>query len=401
MIGYYIRKLRQWGVQGVTLYVRMAMSQRAFRRQLMDNAKAFPVEPVRGITLVADVSGQGSLSKACRDFAFALAEAGVPHQVYDLAKPMPKDFRVRKYTDLVEMFYTWVPDIPGIRKSTIAFWEFDSGLPEQCPQLLKKRCVIAMSDFNAEYYREALPPSVRVCKILYPLQLEVGDFHPAEQVRNRYGIGADDFVVFFNFDYGSGYGRKNPEGCVRAFAEALGDVANAKLVFKTKRAAEHPEAVGRLMALAESLGVRSTVVSVDDYLPASEIWGLSNASDVYLSLHRGEGFGLGIAEAMLMGKPVVVTDFSSTTEFCRSDNSVPVACSLVANRGELVDQPAYAGVKRFAEADVHDAARKIRRLYEDRAYRQAIGRRAQETIRSQYSIQKFRESIERFLDAVS
>ena len=397
MIGYYIRKLRQWGLQGVVLYIRLALSQCTFRRRLLDNAKAYPVEPVHGITLVADVSGQASLSKTCRDFISALAAAGVPHQVYDLGKPMPKDFCVRKYTDIVEMFYTWVPDVPGVRKSTIAFWEFDSGLPEQCPQLLKKRCVIAMSDFNAAYYRKALPPSVRVCKILYPLQLKVGEFPSAEQVRERYGLGRDDFVVFFNFDYGSGYGRKNPEGCVRAFAEALGDVGDAKLVFKTKRAAEHPEAVARLMSLAESFGVRSKIVSIDDYLPASEIWGLSNACDVYLSLHRGEGFGLGIAEAMLMGKPVVVTDFSSTTEFCRSDNSVPVAYSLVANRGELSDQPAYAGVKRFAEADVHDAARKIRRLYEDQAYRQAIGKRAQETIRSQYSIQKFKESVERFL----
>lgn len=399
MVGYYIRKFRQWGVKGVVLYVRQALAERAFRRKLLENARRFPVVPQRGITLIASLSGQSSLDKTCRDFARALAAAGIPHQVYDLGQPMPKGFRVLKYTDIVEMFYSWVPDVPGVRKSTIAFWEFDSGLPEQCPQLLNRPCVIAMSDFNAAYYREALPPSVRVCKILYPLRTDFGKVASSEVVRARYGLRPDDFVVFFNFDYGSGYGRKNPEDCVRAFAEALGDTGNAKLVFKTKRANSHPESVARLMSLADSQGIRSRIVSVDDYLPADELYGLANACDVYLSLHRGEGFGLGIAEAMLMGKPVVVTDFSSTTEFCRPDCSIPVNCALVPNRGELSDQPAYAKVRRFAAPDVHDAALKLRRLYDDRSYGRNLGARASQSIRRQFSVENFRASVEQFLDA--
>ena len=64
MIGYCIRKLRQWGLQGVLLHVSMALSRRAFRL-LLDNAKAFPVEPTRGITLLADLPGRASLCKAC------------------------------------------------------------------------------------------------------------------------------------------------------------------------------------------------------------------------------------------------------------------------------------------------------------------------------------------------
>ncbi len=109
------------------------------------------------------------------------------------------------------------------------------------------------------------------------------------------------------------------------------------------------------------------------------MWDLQSCCDILLSLHRAEGFGLGPAEMMFLGKPVVATGWSATMDFMDADNSMPVRYELVP-LAESVGP--YDAGPLWAEADVDHAAWCLGRLAEDPALATRIGARARESIRS-------------------
>ena len=166
---------------------------------------------------------------------------------------------------------------------------------------------------------------------------------------------------------------------------------NAMMILKTVASSEFPERVQELRGLVDGLGIADKVKFFDDYLTQRDVLNLTNACDVYLSLHRAEGFGLGIAEAMSLGKPVIVTDYSSTTEFCNASNSIPVGYKIVKMGAS--DNKLYSAAKRWAEPNVDEAAQALSRLYADPKLRSALGAAAKESILSQYSVANFRESV--------
>ncbi len=347
-----------------------------------------------------------SNSKVARDFLYALKNADIPFQSFDLNTRhdvIPSDyvdiltpaklFDIRRYDHVVEVFRSPLPDGIVPCRARIAFWEGEHGLLDAFPYLAGHDPVIAMSDFNAQGFRRELPTEIPVFKILYPLQRVSGDMDDSTTVRARHGIGADDFVVFFNFDLGS-FHRKNPLGVMHAFAQALGNEPNAKLVFKLNLAKDFPDKVVLLKNEANRLKIGEKLVLVSGYLPRKDIYGLTNACDVYISLHRAEGFGIGVAEAMQLGKPTIVTDYSATTEFCNSDNSIPIPYRLIAIRpGEY-----FESMRTWADADIDAAAAALRRCYDDPAYRTAIGLKGKAFVEEHFSSANFKRSVEAFLN---
>lgn len=410
-IAQIVERLRYWGWRGAVDFAKGKVRDRMRRLAFVANAMAHPMRPKRGVTIVGHISSRNSISKVLRDLIVALKDAGVPFQTFDLdgtgevanaevasALTPRKGFRALRYSHVFEMFDGVFPALPGVRRHRIAFWEFDTGLFEAVQQLKSARSLIAMSDFNAEVFRKEASKGVRVSKLLYPfLRLDSSDLPSAVEMRQRFGIPTQAFVVFFNFDFGSSFSRKNPDGALRAFAEAFRSVPDAFLVFKTMQSKSHPDKLASLMQLAGELGVANRFVCVNNYLSTRELYGLTAACDCYLSLHRGEGFGLGIAEAMSLGKPAVVTDYSSTTEFCDSSNSIPVPYRLTDVPKEMHDLPAYRFVRHWAEPDIHAAAAALRRLYDDRPFCAELGERAARSVSEQFSSEKFKESINRLM----
>jgi glycosyltransferase involved in cell wall biosynthesis len=125
---------------------------------------------------------------------------------------------------------------------------------------------------------------------------------------------------------------------------------------------------------------------------------LLSSIDVYVSLHRAEGFGLGIAEAMFLGKPAVVTAYSGNLDFTDSTNSCLVGYQLrpiEAMDHRLFPEAAavYVPGIPWAEPWVDQAARWMRFLYENPEWRRRIGRAGAATIRSRYN----REAVQRVL----
>lgn len=405
-IGTILSKIRTWGVKGIWDAVGRSFASCANRSRIRKLIAASPVrKPERGVTVVCDLTGKLALSKTMRDFVTLLGRAGIPYQTYDTRlKPeipavdyekilTPKaQFEFHRYTHTVELYRSILPDGIPEQKSRVVFHDSAAGILEAMPYLDTADEILAMSDFNYDYFKAALKRS-KVYKIVYPLLLPDCERTPRNEVRTKYGMAADDFVVFFNFDFGSYY-RKNPTAAMRAFAKAFADVPQAKLLFKTKNAAKSPEHVRALENLSRELHIADRFIHLSAYLPRRDIDGLTDACDVYLSLHKSEGFGIGIAEAMSLGHPAVVTDWSASTEFCKPDNSMPIPYKLVPI--QPWEYPVC--MKEWAEADVDAAAAALRRLYDDPTLRHELGQKARAFIDEHFSIANFKRSVEAWLD---
>ena len=407
----YCIKIWTWGLPGILQYAKTWFHRRRFQKFLIADAQChpFPV-PERGITLIGKFTQPASHGKVVRDFARTLKQVGIPYQtlnidetpnvpesdIADILTPL-SSFHIKRFSHVVEILPSIIPTRLHLNLSRIAFWEFESGFLHAYPDMPLSKNVIAMSDFNAEYFKSILPSRVHVTKINYPFQAQSNDLEDSCTIRSRYGISLEDFVVFFNFDFGSSYYRKNPEGAMRAFAKAFRNIPNTRLVFKTMRAKTRPDLLAHAEKLAQELGISEKLTMIHTYIPERDIFGLTNACDVYLSLHRGEGFGITLAEAMAMGKPVVCTNWSSTTEFCIPDCTIPIPYKLVPVRPDQVDHPYYQEVKEWAEPDIDAAAAALRTLYDNPDLRREIGQKAQALISRQFSTTKNRQSLNAFI----
>ncbi|MEE8525769.1 MAG: glycosyltransferase [Thermoanaerobaculia bacterium] len=229
------------------------------------------------------------------------------------------------------------------------------------------------STFCADAISQVSPIPVR--RVPLPVEPVVEE----EFDRDHFGLPAEAFVVFFMFNYLSHFERKNPLAVVEAFKRACPD-DDALLVLKTAHSDFAPEAS---RALAEACR-GSNVRILDEYLSRDEIRALTRLCDAYVSLHRSEGFGLTLAEAMYYGKPVIATPYSGVTDFFNLNNGFPVQYELV----ELGDgEGPYPAGARWAQPSVSDAADQLEFLYRDPLLRESFGGRAQADVRAELSLE--------------
>ena len=132
--------------------------------------------------------------------------------------------------------------------------------------------------------------------------------------RQALGLPENRFVYLFSFDLFSVLERKNPLGLVDAFTRAfpVEEEGGPLLALKVINGDERADDLERVRSAARA---RSDVILIDRYFGVDEQAALMQAADCYVSLHRSEGFGLTMAEAMALGKPVIATAYSGNLEF--------------------------------------------------------------------------------------
>jgi glycosyltransferase involved in cell wall biosynthesis len=238
----------------------------------------------------------------------------------------------------------------------------------------------------SEHVRAALAPATEKPVRVIPLgAMNPTPDRPALRIRanDEFGIGEDRFVVTYIFDYASVAERKNPWGAVEAFCkafpragESLPDGRVPVLLLKTISSERHPADVEHLRY---AIGNRTDIVVVDTYLSSYVTTCLLARTDCYLSLHRAEGWGLTIAEAMAVATPVVATGYSGNMDF------MDTTCTYVVP-GKLVAIPSttstYAGAGRWADPDIDVAAKLLVKVSADQSTAEAMGLAGQERIRS-------------------
>jgi hypothetical protein len=222
--------------------------------------------------------------------------------------------------------------------------------------------------------------------------VEVG---PVETVsREAFGIPETHCLFLFMFDLHSQLHRKNPEGVTRAFKKAFRASDKASLVIKTSGGDIHSSDLATLERICRV----ENVVLIHELLSRERAYGVIEMCDCFVSLHRSEGFGLGMAEAMLLGKPVIATGYSGNLAFMNRKNSLLVDYKMVEI---LEDRPIYTRGNHWAEPSVEHAASLMRHVYENRDEATARARTAQPQIKDLLSIEAAGRRMRRRLEQIA
>jgi glycosyltransferase involved in cell wall biosynthesis len=348
-----------------------------------------------GVNLVGYATGGLGLGETLRRFAEVLEQHGLAHAVVDVdvnlggrARELRLAGRVAQDNPHpVSLLFVNADQMSDVKRHLGArffqdrvnigywFWELERFPPAWSGAFSEVDHVWAATRF----VRDALAPwsAHPVHLVPHPVPepavapLGAGHFGLPEAADER-------ACVFLSvFDFHSYLSRKNPWAVIRSFRQAFarGD-EKVSLILKSINGAQAPE----LMAtLAEAAQGDRRIRFMDTFMPHRELMALMKHCDVLVSLHRSEGFGQGLAEAMLLGKPVVATGYSGNLDFMSEDNSVLVSARLVPLGAD--DYPCGQG-QVWAEPNEDEAAAAMVKLAGSPSLRRTLGLRARASVQT-------------------
>ena len=255
------------------------------------------------------------------------------------------------------------------------FWELEE-LPERYQRSFELVDEIwAPTMFIKEAIEKKAPQSVNVVHMPLPLVTPPVDHSIS---REKFGIGVG-YAFLFTFDFLSVLKRKNALGVIDAYCAVFSPNDGAVLVVKTINGEKRlPE----LEKVRWKIRDRKDIVIIDEYLDVEQSSALMNICDCYVSLHRSEGLGLTMAEAMLLGKPVIATAYSGNMDFMTDETALLVPWEYVAV-GE--DAESYPTDALWAEPDLTIASSMMRKVFQDKEFGLALGDRAKHDLQTRFS----------------
>lgn len=297
-------------------------------------------------------------------------------------------FNPPTFTHLAEREWLTIPFERRINVMLPA-WELDVLPPAWTVVFEAMDVVLASSSFVADTIQRALP-DVRLMRVYTAVYLP----DDVEADRARWGVGEDEVVFFLAFDVTSDMRRKNPWAGIEAFQSAFPNPAQTNAETETEANAL-PGAPVRLLIKLSNAGIDRSydhlideleatasadprITLIDEQLSYRDVLCLYASSDVFVSLHRAEGLGLVLMEAMSLGKPVIATAYSGSMDFTTPENSALVDFELVpveALHHDYQDEQTGGGA-RWAEPSVASAASWMVRLAEDAELRTRLGKQA-------------------------
>lgn len=214
--------------------------------------------------------------------------------------------------------------------------------------------------------------------ILIPMVVEIDELGVGSMLGDKRDQPA--FTFLFSFDFHSYIERKNPVAVIDAFRSAFPvDRKDVRLVLKSINGDIFQS---QFYELIEYVLKDPRILIQDGFISRQQMIALMASADAYVSLHRSEGFGLGLAESMYLGKPVIGTAYSGNVEFMTPDNSCLVDYIMIEVKpGDYM----HGEGQYWAAPDINDAARHMRRLVDEPAYATALGVRAATDMRTLHS----------------
>lgn len=329
-----------------------------------------------GINLIGNIKAETGLGQSCRLLAKELELTGIPLSIFHynqlgtmrndddtwdnkISNDLPYGINIIHINphELGLAFVQLGQEIWNYRYN-IGFWlwELEEFPDEWIPCFNLFNEIWTPSEFISKAIRKKTTLPVKT--IPYYVTADI----KKEYSRESFGLPNDRFLFLMMYDSGSIMERKNPIGVLRAFKKAF-SAENTKvgLVIKINNFTADDEK--KIRSVLEGY---TNIYLIKETLNKDKVNSLIKNVDVFVSLHRAEGFGLVLAEAMLLGTPTIATNWSANTEFMNND----VACMVDAAVIEIdKDYGPFKKGNKWADPDLDQAAEYMRRLYLNKQFR--------------------------------
>lgn len=387
---------------------------RGARRSLLMRASAIaaprpgnnaPALPIIVAGALRTASGLGESARLCLD---ALRAQNIPAQGLDISRGLMQS------VDLPDQGYAAAESLDGpgtiilhvnaplvplamwrigsraVRdKHIVGYWAWE--LPEVAADWREGVPFVHEIWVPSSFTARAIEPiaGLRPVRIVpHPVAVRIPQAAAKREARGQAG---HRFTVLTIFNMGSSLVRKNPFAAIAAFREAFGDDPSAKLIVKASNMSLYPEGAEAIRQSARGANIEliERTMGVDD------LHELYRQSDALVSMHRSEGFGLTIAEAMAFGLPAVATDWSGNEDFLSSDTGIPVPFRLVPASDP---QATYEHSEmNWADPDVASAAAALRRLRSEQGLAARLGVNAAQFVADYFGAKRYAGHVEAML----
>ncbi len=360
-----------------------------------------------GINLIGFIRGEIGLGQSCRLLADAVNYSNLDFTIYNYEQISSMRYNDNSWDSKItntapfniNLMHINPPDLALAHvtlnkdiwdyKYNIAFWLWElEEFPEdwvKCFSLVDE--IWTPSEFASNSIRKKT--SLPVHTIGYPISAPVAEAYN----REYFELPEDKFLFLCMYDSNSTIHRKNPIGTIEAFKKAFSkDWDNVGLVIKVNNPQQED-----IIKIKKMLDGYHNIYLIPKIMTKIEVNSLIKSCDVFVSLHRAEGFGLPLAEAMLLGTPTIATNWSANTEFMNND----VACMVDYNLIPLeIDYAMYKKGNRWADPDINQAAVFMKKLYEDKDYYNRISKNAQNYIKNNLNQEVASKAIENRINAI-
>lgn len=354
-----------------------------------------------GINLVGNIKAETGLGQSCRLIADELKAAGIPFSIFQyeqlgvMTEGIYDDYNDKISEELpynvnlihinpheLGLAFQQSHEIIWNGRYNIGFWLWElEEFPEEwvpCFHCLNE--IWTPSEFISTSIRKKT--ELPVVTIPYHVSVDIPEKSKVE-CRGNFQLPKDKFLFLMMYDRTSMTERKNPKGVLDAYKKAFESYKYADdigLVIKINNST-----VQEINMIKSLMPKFCNVYFITEILERQKVNELIYCADAVISLHRAEGFGLVLAEAMYLGIPTIATNWSSNTEFMASDVAYMVDVDLVEITEDI---GSFKKGNHWAEPDTAKAADCMRLVYEDCTQRQIIAQNAAQYIRTYLSMEQ-------------
>ncbi len=355
-----------------------------------------------GVNLIGNIKSQTGQGEECRLIAGAFSESTLPFLIIDAKIGIPFNHNDNKWDRKIvqtpkfstNVFHINPPELPSLKQSlpektwdkryNIGFWNCE--LTEIPDEWVSAFSLVDEIWASSHFCVEAIEKKSPVPVTFVPYGLSVASNPKFD--RSYFNLPKDKFLFLTMFDSNSIIQRENPIGSIKAFKNAfLKEDLSVGIIIKINKPTE--EILDTINAELEGY---NNIYIIKNTLTKQEVNSLINIADVFVSLHKSEGFGLAIAEAMLLKTPVIASYWSANSDFM----SVQTACCIDSSLVKIdKDYSMYKPGQLWANPDIIQASVFMKILKADSHYRKQLCDNAYEFMTSNYSIQKSAEIIKK------
>lgn len=363
-----------------------------------------------GVNLVGYARAEMGIGESCRIAANTLSHTNIPFGIINFSgtNSARKEDTTWAYAEIdkpkynINLIHINAEQIPEVYllhgkelfadRYNIGYWHWE--LPDFPDNWLNSFNYLDEIWVPSNYVRDSISVKspIPVVKVPHSIEVKISTLRE----RAYFYLPENKFLFLTMYDINSVQERKNPKASIEAFKLAFEyNDDKVGLVVKVNGKKEDLRKDSYLNSLVNTY---KNIFVIDETISRNDMNSLLAITDCFISLHRSEGFGLGFAEAMYLGKPVIGTNWSSNTDFMNSQNSCLVNYELTL-LGR--DYGPYKSDQYWAEPDIEHASKYMRKLTNDVHYYNEISRNGQNFIKSTYSPFEIGKTMRKRIDYIT